>query len=341
LLLDAGANVNAPPAAHFGFTALQSAASNGKVEVVELLLANGAHINAPGAHVGGLTALQAAAFAGEHTLVELLLRQGADASAPASNEGGRTALQAAASCGHAMIVKILVKVGVDVNEPPANISGMTALQAALASGHDDVVTLLISYDALSDSLGSEGDGTSLLRSAIVTGKKDVLQKLYSEGVDMKQKDLVGQNCLHLISQHRHHEVMEWLLSQGLYGVNERDYNGMTPLYLAAENGLLANIRRLIDADANLDLEDNEGRTALLAAVQNNHPDAVRLLLEKGAGIEKLQVAHWRALLKPLEAEIVVVTEKKSGGRSAERHFMQENSTAYFERKLALLSERHL
>lgn len=61
ILLEAGADVNAPPARHFGVTALQIAAIIGHLEAVKSLIELGADLNTTGAIRAGRTALEGAA----------------------------------------------------------------------------------------------------------------------------------------------------------------------------------------------------------------------------------------------------------------------------------------
>lgn len=73
LLVNAGANVNAPAAMDSGATALQIASTQGSIQMVEYLLSIGADPQAAGAVKHGLTALEAAAKHGRKDVVELLL----------------------------------------------------------------------------------------------------------------------------------------------------------------------------------------------------------------------------------------------------------------------------
>ncbi|KAK1824202.1 hypothetical protein LTR12_001268 [Friedmanniomyces endolithicus] len=78
LLLEHGADVNAPPRNGDG-TALQAASFGGFEVVVALLLAAGADVNGKGAHIGGgRTAIQCAEFGRYHEVVILLANAGAD-----------------------------------------------------------------------------------------------------------------------------------------------------------------------------------------------------------------------------------------------------------------------
>ena len=93
-------------------------------------------------YVGGnnkpRTALQLAAGEGHVEIIEMLLETVADINMPTSKYNGRTVLQAVAEGGHLIVVKKLVGMGAAVNAIPGHYSGRTALQAA-AVGHVEVV----------------------------------------------------------------------------------------------------------------------------------------------------------------------------------------------------------
>ena len=69
--------------------------------------------------------------------------------------------------------------------------------------------------------------------------------------------------------------------------DKKDRNGKTALMRAAKNGNLKEVDRLIKSDADVNLCDNDGWTALMnAARYQNDPEIVKLLLEAGANPEQ-------------------------------------------------------
>lgn len=76
LLVNAGANVNAPAGMNSGATALQIASIQGSIPIVTYLINRGASPFAPGAVKHGRTAVQGAAEHGRKDVVELLLAHG-------------------------------------------------------------------------------------------------------------------------------------------------------------------------------------------------------------------------------------------------------------------------
>jgi cytohesin len=57
---------------------------------------------------------------------------------------------------------------------------------------------------------------------------------------------------------------------------------MTPLMYAARQGALDAVGALVDAGANLDIQDPDGTTATVFAIINGHHDVAAMLVEKGA-----------------------------------------------------------
>ena len=58
------------------------------------------------------------------------------------------------------------------------------------------------------------------------------------------------------------------------------------LIAAAERGDMATLGTLLEEGADLNVQDAQGRTAIMAATYANKPDAVRALIEAGADINK-------------------------------------------------------
>jgi len=71
----------------------------------------------------------------------------------------------------------------------------------------------------------------------------------------------------------------------------------TALMLAAFNGHVPVMRRLLAAGADISRCDTAGRTALMFAATGDDPEAVSLLLEKGADVNRCDRGEgWTALM---------------------------------------------
>lgn len=77
-------------------------------------------------------------------------------------------------------------------------------------------------------------------------------------------------------------VCSALLALGSTDVSERDATGNCALHFAADRGLVALARLLLDRGADLHAEDALGNTPLMLAELCDHADMVQLLRERGA-----------------------------------------------------------
>jgi uncharacterized protein len=158
-----------------------------------------------------------------------------------------SALADAAMNGDKGAVQSLLKQKGDVNAPQAD--GATAIQWAVYRNDAEMVDLLIAAGA--NVKAANQDGVTPLRLAGVSGNAAIIEKLLKAGAD----------------------------------ANERDPQGETPLMFASRNGNVDAIKALLDhkADANAK-EELRGTTAIMWAVEQLHPAAVKLLIERGADV---------------------------------------------------------
>lgn len=186
LLLDAGATVYVNPTRvtrYQGRTPIQAAAESGNQNLVDLLLDLGADINAPASPSGGRTALQAACFAGHVEMVKHLISKGAKLNGTAAKHGGFTALEAACRVGEKQIVEILLAGGADVNARGDSRTGGSALHAAAEGGHTEIIRRLLEQGADCNVLvGRAGTrGQTPMQSAYVLGHMNVVGILQQAG----------------------------------------------------------------------------------------------------------------------------------------------------------------
>lgn len=153
-------------------TALQAAAGKCSEELVALLLQKGADVNAPARGSYGSTALQGicryvpkspAKKEQQLSIINLLVSYGAKVNAAPARHLGRTALQWAAQHGNLEVTMMLLSCEppADVNAPPCKHpefpkSRSNALDVAARLGRLDVVKLLLNNDAVSGYPGNSG-----------------------------------------------------------------------------------------------------------------------------------------------------------------------------------------
>jgi ankyrin repeat protein len=142
LLLDAGADVNAPAGPRFSRAALQSAAEGNNIDILKLLLSHGADVNAPAGHSYGIAALHGAVITGNLKIVLTLLKAGAQINAPPAEREGRMALQAAAEHGRLNIAVPLLKNDDDDESEAIDLRCKRAAKLAAANGHYLIARIL-------------------------------------------------------------------------------------------------------------------------------------------------------------------------------------------------------
>jgi ankyrin repeat protein len=290
ILLKSGANLDSN-SSHHG-PALSEAVSRGHLEVAQLLVGRGANVNA--SNGDGVTPLMKAVcaygeFGGETYLriIMFLITQGAAVNAR-TNDGQTALIWAAGGKNAGQIVRLLLDRGASIRA--RNSSGRTALIAAVWNGND------------SDA--------------------DVIKLLLERGADVNAKDIRGKTVL-------------------MYALGG---------YLA---GRLEPVKVLLEASADVNAKTADGKTALMEAAAGDHqidrrnlyevlcdkiyyllwgkrwgpsfppgvrtPEAVTLLLEKGAEVNARDRRDWTALdwarhsLAPGASAIVQVL-KAHGGR---------------------------
>lgn len=320
-----------------GQTALMLAASKGSGDVVRILLNEGAAVDAR--DNDGFTALSYAAFAGDTQSVRLLLRAGANVAT--RTNAGNTPLYYAAASGNVSTLEAIVsdesfpglegggfplhgaaaynrvemidhllnehEVGIDT----VNSNGQTALMVAASSNRPSAIGRLLNagadvtirtpnnHDAftlaaVNDATGAMGalldSGKFTIRSVPVESglriagresKLPALKYLIQRGVDVNavQRN-VGTTALMYAAGNGHDDAVKVLLNARA-DVNIQNAKGETALIMAASAGKKEVVKLLVRAGADASLVDENGKTALQYAIQNKHGDTRKELEKAG------------------------------------------------------------
>ena len=232
-------------------TALQCAADGGHADVVQVLIDAGADVDTNRAWY---SPLHFASCSGALEVVKMLVKAGAGVNV---TEDGNTSLILAAYCGHTETVRYLVCLPeVDVNH--RNNDNETALRRAADEGKTDVVQVLI--DAGADIDTKNEDGSSPLHMASRSGALKVVKMLVKAGARVNATDDFGDTCLILAAYSGHTETVRYLVGLPEVDVNHRNNNNKTALRCAADEGKTDVVQVLIDAGADIDTDNNDGRS---------------------------------------------------------------------------------
>ncbi|WP_026729602.1 ankyrin repeat domain-containing protein [Flavobacterium denitrificans] len=258
---------------------LHWAAYRGNTELVQYLISKGSDINLEDSH--GTTPLVFAATNGQFdpALYEAFFKAGINPKKK-YKDGENLLLLAIPSDKDLKLTDYLITKGLSLKDVDNN--GSTAFDYAAKIGNITLLKKLLDRKVkytdnalLIATQGNRRETTSL----------DAYKFLVEE---LKLKPTVtgksGENVLHLLAgKPNQKEIISYFLSKGV-DANKVNNDGNTPFMIAAgarENGSL---EVLLPVAKNINLQNAKGESALTMAVKSGTPDAVALLLGKGADV---------------------------------------------------------
>ena len=211
-----------------------------------------------------------------------------------------TALYLTCAFGRCEIVALLLEKGFPLDLVHYGEYSALAMAFACNGGHCEVVELLLGRGA---DVDAAIDGESALLSAVYHEHTVTLP--LEKGTQVDFQDCYGKSHVMLAAA-------KWLLERGAE-VGLRDcVNGKSALMIASECGQCEVVKLLLDAGAQVDLQDKVGRTAIVLASKHGHGKVEMLLLERMAGVDSATlsaimsavVVKYKLLLKEnLEPEV--------------------------------------
>lgn len=92
---------------------------------------------------------------------------------------------------------------------------------------------------------------------------------------------MGRNCLHMAAQAGAMDVLKVLVDEDGMDVSCATCNNMTALHCAAKEGNAITVKWLLGRGVQVDLRDDNGRTALFMAVSGQHVNCAKELVMAG------------------------------------------------------------
>ncbi|NWY57319.1 ASB3 protein, partial [Chionis minor] len=131
------------------------------------------------------------------------------------------------------------------------------------------------------------DRCSAVGLAAREGNVKMLRKLIKKGYSIDVPDNRGWVPIHEAAAHNSSECLRLLIRAAPSDdyINSKTFEGMCALHLSACHGSLESVRVLLEAGADPSEVTTEATTALFLAVENEHMDIVKLLLQYGANVE--------------------------------------------------------
>lgn len=200
-------------------------------------------------------------------IVRVLIDKGANVNTPSRSE---TALMRAAGKGYADIVRLLLSKGADVN---VNTDDGTPLMVAVRRGQTEIMKLLLAAGADVKTVHRMGDQVLAMaarqrnyRNPTEEPNAEVVQLLLAHGADPTARGEWKRTAL--MSANTAAKV-QLLLAKGAE-IDAKDEYGQTALMHAATRGDAAVAGALVDGEANVNLTDNKGLTALLYSLDDEN-----------------------------------------------------------------------
>lgn len=271
-LVDNGADLNAQTMS--AWTVLHAAASNKSAEPLEYLLACGLEPNISDDDMTTPLHLSAANGSDEH--LQMLLAARADVSA--LDSGNCLALHYASSNWRILnrtdVLSSLATCGIDINLSACD--GLSPLQIAAKYGSPLVVQWLLDRGANLHAVDQEG--RTVLHAAAANDKDitgAILRILLDKGLDPNIVDESGMSPLHCVFFWQTGRFEFNLKQEGFAKEQRQEQSPSTKEYKVK-------LQLLLDYGASINLQDNRGNTVLHWASSSSNGPAVRVLLDRGA-----------------------------------------------------------
>ncbi|KAF0290249.1 KN motif and ankyrin repeat domain-containing protein 1 [Amphibalanus amphitrite] len=130
---------------------------------------------------------------------------------------------------------------------------------------------------------ADNNSNTVMHYAVSHGNFDVVSVLLdSKVVDVQRQNNAGYTCIMLLSlahitSETHRQVVRRLFQNGDVNVRAKQH-GQTALMLAVSHGRLDMVNLLLEAGADINIQDEDGSTSLMCASEHGHAAIVRVLL---------------------------------------------------------------
>ena len=297
---------------NLGWTALHHSARNGSYELIEFFIKMGAdihlktndgqncfHIAARFEHLNlcktlidihnfdvdmtnsmGWTVLHFSAQSGSHDLIDFFVKKGVNVLL--ETRAGNNSLHIAASNGHLSLCETLItKYKLDVKM--TDNDGWTALSFAAENGSYELIEFFVEKKI--GIYQKTNDGKNCLHIAASKGHFNLCKTLIEKinfNVDMV--DNKKWTALHYAAQKGSYELMNYFIAKGT-DVLLKTKDGLNCLHIAASNGHLNLCKTLInEINFDVNIADDEGRTALYCSAQSGNDELFGFIADKGTNI---------------------------------------------------------
>lgn len=171
---------------------------------------------------------------------------------------------------------------------------------------------------MAEASSSEAPKLEVLFSLVSSGDVENIKKALDSGSCTSDElaafeDQEGRSLLHIAAENDRSDMLRFLVSLGIFDVDERQENGSTPLHVASATGRMAAVGELLECNADVNAADEFGDTPLHVAAHEGQVKAMEGLIAGGAAVESrnhfgYSPLHHAVLANSVEACELLLTE---------------------------------
>lgn len=177
-------------------------------------------------------------------------------------------------------VQALLEYGLNPNGK-TGLDGVSPLLISTSQGNEDISDLLIKYRA--DVNQTDSLGITPLFIATSNGDVSLSKKLMIAGADLYKSDFYGQSAISAAGYSNNNEIFDLYLKTMLKDNEyQNQYDNLFFSSISANNMLF--VKSFMDNVDNIDIRNNQGKSALHIAVENDNIEVIPLLLSKGLDV---------------------------------------------------------
>ncbi|MBO8436651.1 MAG: ankyrin repeat domain-containing protein [Spirochaetes bacterium] len=228
----------------------------------------------------GNTPLYYAIRNGMENVSVALIEAGADPNAGSDSSN----LMFAIRIGMERVALALIAAGADVNYEEYDSGNFKSIMCyAAESSSPIIIKALYEYGAEPDYVLSDSYANVPLYYAICADNLDGVEALAEIGAELNSMQ-VWKNCAYIaVQEWASPEMIKLLSSLGCSFDVTSASGGMTPLVYAVSSACpLSVIQAVLDTEVNVNVRDDNGKSALVYAAENSSSDVITALLDAGA-----------------------------------------------------------
>jgi ankyrin repeat protein len=197
------------------------------------------------------------------------------------------------------------------------VGGKIPIFYAIDANNTELLKMLIKAGASLTIQNSEN--ITPLAQACINGYVDSAKFLMENGASVEDVFYEEEHSiLQLATEHNHLNMVNYLgsinVKENYYYLNYQNNEGMTALHIAAKNGNIKIIQRLLEFGLDQEIEDDSKRSALWYAVESGNTESIKLLANNKKMINLSDITgftplHLAALNNNLNALKILIDAK--------------------------------